>query len=178
MKKLTVHKLTATAAIAAIYAALTVALGFMSYGGVQFRVSEAMCILPFFFPQTTWGLFAGCILANIFSPTGMADMIFGSLASLIACLLIALIGKRCRRSGWGGQIAACLMPVVVNAVIIGALIAWFSSGEGESFAALFFMNALSVGFGEAVVMFVLGLPLMRILPEKSYFRRFGEIFKS
>lgn len=178
MKKLTVHKLTATAAIAAVYAVLTVALGFMSYGSVQFRISEAMCILPFFFPQTTWGLFIGCILANMFSPSGMADMIFGSLASLIACLLIGFIGRKCRHSGWGGEIAACLMPVVVNAVIIGALIAYFTAGEGGgSFVPLFFANAASVGFGEAVVMFVLGLPLMRILPGKKYFERLGEVFK-
>ena len=63
--KKSVHRMALSALVAAIYAALTRALGFMSYNGIQFRVAEALCVLPFFFPFTTWGLFVGCILANL-----------------------------------------------------------------------------------------------------------------
>ena len=51
--------LAINALVAAIYAALTMALGFMSYAGIQYRVAEALCVLPFFFPGTVWGLFIG-----------------------------------------------------------------------------------------------------------------------
>ena len=51
--------------LAAVYAALTIGLGFMSYNAVQYRIAEALCILPFFFPFSAWGLFVGCFLANL-----------------------------------------------------------------------------------------------------------------
>ena len=65
MKNLSVRRLAFTGLLAAVYAALTMGLGFMSYGQLQFRVAEALCILPFFFPFASWGLFIGCLLANI-----------------------------------------------------------------------------------------------------------------
>ena len=83
-----VRRLAFSAIIAAVYAALTMALGFMSYAGIQYRVAEALCVLPFFFPQTTWGLFIGCVIANLLSPAGPLDIVFGSLATLLCCLAI------------------------------------------------------------------------------------------
>ena len=168
MKSLSVRRLTFAALIAAVYAALTMALGFISYGPVQFRIAEALCILPFFMPFTTWGLFVGCILANLLSPVGIMDVIFGSLATLGCCLCTAAIGRGWDGKSWGKCIAACLMPVVWNAVVIGLLLALFSE-EGKAKLALFFIYGAEVGLGELVVMFVLGLPLMRALPKTKFF---------
>lgn len=176
MKGMSVHKLAFTALIAAIYAALTIGLGFMSYGYVQFRLSEALCILPFFFPFTSWGLFAGCLLANLMSPSGLLDMTFGSLATLLSCLSIAAIGMSGSRRSWLRCVSACLMPVIFNAVIVGAVISLTSAPLSMFMTIMVFpFYAATVALGEAVVMFAAGLPLMRLLPKKNkYFAQFRE----
>ena len=58
-------KMAVAAVTAGAYAALTVALAPISYGAVQFRVSEALTVLPFLMPCTVWGLWAGCVLAGV-----------------------------------------------------------------------------------------------------------------
>ena len=81
-----VKKLTFGAAIAAIYAVLTIFLAPISYGPLQCRISEALCILPVLSPTAVWGLFVGCLVANIFTGS-LVDVIFGSLTTLIAAIL-------------------------------------------------------------------------------------------
>ena len=164
--------LAVCAMLAAAYAALTIALAPISYGAVQFRVSEALTILPFFIPGTVWGLFAGCILANLFTGN-IFDIVFGSLATLLAGLLTARFGR-------GGntvknRLLACLMPVVFNAVIVGAVITW--AYEGQSIferPGLFALNAAWVGLGEAGVLYLIGYPLLKYLPRLKFFREFVE----
>ena len=75
---ITTRKLTAAAVTGAAYAALTMLLAPISYGAIQCRVSEVLCILPFFIPCTAWGLFAGCAIANLLSAAGIFDVVFGS----------------------------------------------------------------------------------------------------
>ena len=109
------QKLCRAAVIGALYAAVTLLLAPISYGNLQCRVSEALCILPWFFPETAWGLFAGCFLANLLGGNGPLDIVFGSLATLIACLITV----RLRPRG-----LALLPPVVVNGVMVGAMLAY------------------------------------------------------
>lgn len=170
MKTMSVTKLAVSAAAAAVYAALTMLLAPISYGEVQLRVSEALCVLPFFFPCTAPGLFVGCLIANLLSPIGALDIVFGSLATLLAALCTAAIGRTGR--GWTQCILACLMPVLFNAVIVGAVIAVSSVPEPFSSAALagFGAAALWVGLGEFAVLFAIGLPLTRILPRQRFFQ--------
>ncbi len=166
--KFNTRSITAAAIIAAAYAALTMILAPISYGAIQCRVSEVLCILPFFIPCSTWGLFLGCAIANILTGN-VFDIIFGSLATLAAGLLTAYIGKR--GQSMKNCVLACLMPVVFNAIVVGAVIteAYIGVHIFENFG-VFAMNALYVGIGEAIVLFVLGLPLMRYLPKKRFFR--------
>ena len=72
------EKLILPAVVGALYAALTMLLAPISYGNLQFRISEALCVLPVFFPYTSVGLFLGCALANTISAAGMLDVVFGS----------------------------------------------------------------------------------------------------
>ena len=165
MKHLTTRRLTVTALLAAVYAALPIGLGFLSYESVQFRVAEALCVLPFFFPWATWGLFLGCVIANLLSPAGVLDVVFGSLATLLSCFAVAALGRGDRRR-WSNCVLACLMPVLFNAVIVGAVITFALTPALASSPVwlVFAVNALSVGAGEAAVLFALGLPLLRFLP--------------
>ena len=90
---ITTRKLAAAAVTGAAYAALTMLLAPISYGAIQCRVSEVLCILPFFIPCTAWGLFAGCAIANLLSAAGIFDVVFGSLATLLAALCTAWLGR-------------------------------------------------------------------------------------
>jgi uncharacterized membrane protein len=180
------RKIVIPALAGAVYAALTMVLAPISYGPVQFRVSEVLCILPFFLPGTAWGLFLGCALANIISPLGLMDIFFGSAATLLAGLSTAAIGRSWRRSApepalreTGGlpslwtRIWACLMPVIWNGVIIGAELAYVFMRE--NFWLGYATNAAWVALGEAVVMLALGLPLMSVLLRSP---RFTELFQN
>ena len=172
--KNSVRRLAFSALIAAVYAALTMALGFMSYNGIQFRVAEALCVLPFFFPFATWGLFIGCVIANLLSPAGILDIVFGSLATLLCCLSVQALGKggRCR-SLWR-NVCVCLCPVVFNAVIVGAVLAFTIADPGIAFGAAFALFGGQVALGEAAVMFTLGLALLRLLPGTKIYARLCE----
>ena len=162
--------LCTAAVVGAAYAVLTLILAPISYGAVQCRVSEVLCILPYFIPGTAWGLFAGCIVANLLTGN-IFDIIFGSLATLAAGLCTAYIGKRPHSRGT--TFLGCLTPVIFNAVIVGAVITQAYNGM-NIFAhfGVFALNAALVGLGEAVVMLLMGYPLARFLPGKTFFREF------
>jgi len=175
MKNLSARRLALCAVLAAVYAALTIATAAFSYGTVQFRIAEALCVLPALFPFTAWGLFVGCILANLVSPGGILDVIFGALATLACCGCAAAIGKGGR--SMGHSIAVCLMPVAWNAVVIGAVLAVTAGVSPENSAPLwvfFLAYAAEVALGEAVVMFALGLPLLRFLPKSRWYPLLAE----
>lgn len=167
-----VKRLVTAALVGALYAALTMALAPISYGPLQFRVSEVLCILPFFLPYTAWGLFFGCMIANLASAAGMLDIVFGSLATLISCAGVALCGMRLG-SGLKSRIIACLMPVVWNGIIVGATLTIALAGLNplKEFGA-FALFAGEVALGELGVMFVIGLPLMTYLPKQKFFTDF------
>ena len=165
-------RLAVSAVIAATYAALTIALAPISYGPIQFRISEALTVLPFFLPFTVWALWAGCILANLFTGS-IIDIVFGSLATLFAALLTAFFGKR--GNTVKNRLLGCLMPVVFNAVIVGAVLTWGYQIQGfTSPLRSYGFNALTVGLGEAVVLYLLGYTLLRHLPKLKFFREMIE----
>ena len=113
-KLLTTRSLCVSAVIAALYAAMTLLLAPISYGPIQLRLSEAMTLLPILLPQAVPGLFVGCLIANLY--TGMlTDIIFGSLATLLAAIGTYLLRKK------PALAAAC--PVMANGVIVGLVLA-------------------------------------------------------
>lgn len=164
--------LCVSAVVGAAYAVLTVALAPISYGALQFRLSEALCILPYFIPGTAWGLAAGCCIANLMTGN-IFDIIFGSLATLLAAFCTARIGRRGHTAL--SALCACLMPVLFNAVVVGAVIMQAYNGmDIFSHLGVFALNAAQVGLGEAGVMLLVGYPLTRLLPEKAFFRELIE----
>ena len=168
MTGLYIRKITSAGGVAALYAALTAAIAPISYGPVQFRIAEVLCILPFFFPSAVPGLFVGCIIANLLSPYGILDIAAGSAASLIAALWTMHIG-RARKTSAAIKALACFPPVIVNALIIGAVIAWTTAGGGAAFWPAFAVNGLQVGLGQFAVLYAVGLPLMIYLPKTKFF---------
>ena len=169
-----VFRLAVMAVIAAAYAALTIVLAPISYGPVQFRVSEALTALPFLMPGAVWGIFAGCVLANLYTGS-VLDIVFGSLATLLAGLLTAWFGKK--GDTVKNRILGCLMPVLFNAVIVGAVLTWgYQIQEFESPLASYGFNALTVGLGEVGVLYLIGYTLIRQLPKIKAIRDFIDRF--
>ena len=168
MQNTSIRKIAFAGIIAALYAALTMVVAPISYGPVQFRIAEVLCILPFFFPHATLGLFVGCLIANFLSPYGMLDVIAGSAASLIAAMFTMSLG-RINRNSTTMKALACFPPVFFNALIIGAVIAWSITQGGDAFWSAFAINGLQVGFGQLVVMYAAGFPLMIYLPKSKLY---------
>ncbi len=159
--KKNVRFLAQAAVIAALYTVLTYLANTvnLAYGFVQFRFSEALTILPIFTPAAIPGLTLGCFLSNLGSPFGVFDWVFGSLATLLAAVFCRMFSKiRIKNIPW----LSLFMPVLFNAVIIGFEISCFSSSNQfglENFSwVVFWTNALSVGLGELVICYVLGIP--------------------
>lgn len=146
-KLLTTRSVCLSAMIAALYAALTLLLAPISYGAIQCRISEAMTLLPILLPQAIPGLVIGCLVANLLSPVAIWDVIFGTLATLIAALGTYWLRKK--------PLLAALCPVVANGVIVGVMLAVF-------YALPLWMTMLEVAVGEAVAV-ALGFILLAAL---------------
>ena len=144
---LTVRKLARCAVVAALYVALCLGLAPFSYGAVQVRVAEALCLLPLFGPEYILGVTLGCALANLLGST-MIDVVFGTLATFLACLC----------------------TYAVRAVIVGTEIAVFFS-DTPATPALILANALSVGAGEVISCGVLGVALVRLIERNPRLRQ-------
>lgn len=172
MQKKNTHYLVQAAMIAALYTALTYAaagLG-LAYGNIQFRFSEAMTILSVFTPAAIPGLTIGCFLANLGSPMGLIDVLCGTSSTFIAAVLTRWVRNvRLKNIPW----LAPMPPVLSNAVIVGLEIAFFLP-EGFSWVG-FASAAFSVGVGELVVCYVLGLPLAVTLEKTGTARRIFKI---
>ena len=159
MRGVGTKKLITAAITGALYAVLTMLPAPISYGPLQLRISEALCVLPFFMPYTSWGLFLGCAAANIISAAGILDVVFGSLATLLSCLCIAVLGRKGASLGY--RLTACLMPVIFNGAIVGAVLTVAVAGLSPSeHPGAFFIYAGQVALGELIIMLAGGLPLM------------------
>ena len=171
--KTNVRFLALSAVIAALYAALTYAAAMLNlaYGPVQLRFSEALTVLPAFTPAAIPGLAVGCLIANLGSPLGMVDWVFGTAATLLAALGTAAVSKIQYK---GLPLLAPLPPVILNALVVGLEISCLNGDGAFTWSAFTLANfgysALTVGLGELAVCLVLGLPLV-VLLEKAGLRK-------
>lgn len=142
--------------LAALYAAVTLATASFAYGPIQFRVADALCVLPFFAPSTTVGLFLGCLIANIFSPVSALDIVIGSAATLVGCLAAGRMKHK-----W----LIPLPTVLANTIMVGAMLACVYTPD--ALIAGFVTMGAQVAIGEIAVMIALGLPLIALLSKSG-----------
>lgn len=152
-------KITRIGVVAALYATITLVLGSISYVQIQFRISEVMTLLPLFGKEYILSLTIGCFLANVIGPYGVPDIILGTLATFISVYLVYLTGKLMKNKK-GYIIIASLWPTIVNAIIIGGVILHVL------FKLPLILSILQVGFGQFVVITIIGVPLFRFLNNK------------
>lgn len=144
--------ITQAAMIAAIYVVLTYFINAfeLASGAIQIRISEALTILPVFTPAAVPGVFLGCLLSNLLTGCIVWDVVFGSLASLIGAVGTYLLRKH--------KYLAPLPPIAANTLIVPFVLSY---GYGIPGSIPFFM--LTVGIGEVISCYVLGVLLMTVL---------------
>ena len=135
--------------IAALYTVLTLFIGVfgLANGAIQLRISEALCVLPFFTSAAIPGLAVGCLLSNLMTGCLWQDVLFGTVATLLGAVGAALL----RRVPW----LVPLPTVLSNTLILPYVLAYaygFEEGIG------YFM--LTVGIGEILSAYVCGMALL------------------
>ena len=163
MKNLSVRRLVRCAVIAAVYVVVCLVLAPFSYGAVQVRVAEALCLLPVFGAEYIVGVTLGCFLANLLGST-VVDVVFGTLATLLACLVTYKL-RDIRVKGLA--IPASLPPVVFNMIIVGAFEITFFFSDGAPTAMLAVFNAVSVGICELISCTILGVALVKLIESNA-----------
>lgn len=172
--------------IAAAYAACTLVsilfLGSLAWGPVQFRISEALCVLALFLPEAVPGLTLGCVIANLANIVlsgagmlGMLDVVFGSLATFLGALFTWKMRRR--------PLLALAGPVLANALIVPAYLPLILQGIGfytipftsisldGAWGLMYLFGLVATGVGEAAVLYVLGYPLSRSLAKTPFMKK-------
>lgn len=159
----TIRSLTLNALIAALYAVITILCGPLSYvgGSLQLRFSEILNLFVFFNPTFTLGLTIGCLIANIASLYGIFDIVFGTLATLISCLIIVFISKIFKNLLLSG-----LIPCAINGLVV-PLIVYLSSSGGIEMNIIVYLIFFGWTFlGEFICIICIGYPLTILLTKK------------
>ena len=165
--QLSIARLVRCAVIAAVYVVLCLALAPFSYGAVQVRIAEALCLLPVFGAEYIVGVTLGCFLANLLGST-VIDVVFGTLATLLACLVTYKL-RNVRVKGLA--IPASLPPVVFNMLIVGAFEITFFFSDTAPTAALAAFNAVAVGIGEIISCTIVGVALVKLVESNEGLKR-------
>lgn len=182
MKNLSVRKIAILSVVAALYVAVTMALGSLAYGSIQFRISEALVLLCFYKKEYCYSMVVGCLIANIISTVGAIDMVVGTFATLLAVIVIVLCSKYLpsvfesklemseNTASTVSLFIASLSPVIFNGILVGLELRYV-------FGLPLFLSMGQVAFGEIVCVTVIGVILFKILEKNKTFMtliKFGE----
>lgn len=161
---LSVKNIALNGIVACLYAVVTIACGSLSYQFAQFRFSELLNLLVFFNPSFTIGLTLGCLLANIFSLYGIIDVVFGTLTTLVACLLMVVYSKFIKNLFFAG-----LIPTLLNAIVVPFTIVLATAGTTDAMPLTvgnYFMMFGWVFLGEFVCINVVGYIIFLALSKR------------
>ena len=161
MKNYTTRQIALNGLVAGLYAAVTILTASFAYGNIQFRLAEALCPLVAIEPTLTIGLTLGCLIANLFSTVSALDIVVGTAATLLGCLLTRYVKKT-----W-------LLPlptILCNLFLVGAMLSAVLLPAAEFFKGLAVFG-LEVGAGEAAVLYLLGVPLYRFMRKTALIDR-------
>lgn len=149
----TTKDISKIAIVMAVYIVLTIAITPLSYGNINFRFSELLVLLCFFNKKYNISIIVGCLVANFFSPLGIIDIVFGTLATFLTCICINK-----SKNIW----IASLFASFWNGLIVGAELSLF-------YQMPYFLTSLQVIFGEFVVVTIVGCPLWILLTNNKKF---------
>ncbi|MGI6560771.1 MAG: QueT transporter family protein [Saccharofermentanales bacterium] len=164
--------------MAGLYLVFTLPFAQIASGMIQFRLAEAMTVLPALVPATIPGVFLGCLLANFFNPQnlGLIDILGGSLTTLLAAGATYILAKPLRqylqlnqsqqdenlilgKRANVARIVALLPPVILNGLIVGTYLPFLLMSKTPSIGAIL-TTVLSITISQTIVIYGLGLPLL------------------
>lgn len=146
-----VKNLTRLALVTAMYAVFTLVIAPLSFGAIQFRFSEILVLLCFYRKDYAPAMILGCLIANLFSPFGLYDIIFGTFATAVAVIPMYYVKN---------IFLAAVLPIISNGLIVGFELflcgepLWFSMG--------------TVALGELVVVGILGTVIFKFILERNH----------
>lgn len=148
------------AMIASIYVVLLYVFQFLSFELVQFRIAELLLVLVLFNSKSIYGITIGTFVGNmLFSPYGFVDAVVGTIATIITLVLMIILKRQ--------LLLAFLMPGIVNGIIIGLMLVYFSD---ITTLTAFIITFSWIFLGQTVVLFVFGYPFYKLLKEKPSFQ--------
>ncbi len=134
--------------IGALYFVLTIVFLPISYGPIQIRISECLAVLPLFYGEAVIGLTIGCLIANILG-NGVLDIVFGTFATLVSCLLTYIVGKKIK--GVIKPVLGFIPPIIINAVIVP-----FTFLTVFEIKELYFISAIQILIGQTISVIGIG----------------------
>ena len=131
------------AVVTGVYVAVTIVLSVISFGAIQFRLAEMFNFLPLFNKRYTIAVTLGVAIANLASPLGIVDVLFGSVSTLIVLLICRAVTKR---------ITSLKKKMIVTTLMftVAGQLTFF-------YQAPFFFNWLIIGLGELLSMSLGGI---------------------
>ena len=148
-----IKKLCRAGIVSALYVVATLVVFPVASGAIQFRLSEALTLLPLFFFEAVPALFVGCLLSNLITGCAPFDIIFGSLITLVAALSTYAVGKIFKKL-WLKIAVGGLFPVMLNALLL-PLIWEYCYGAEHVYLIQFALLLL----GQTVSVYLAGTPL-------------------
>ena len=149
--------------IAALYVVLTLPMAQFAFGPIQFRLAEVLTVLPAFAAGYIPGVSLGCFIANLLNPNnlGPVDIIFGTLATVIAGIFTRIIGKK-------NKILGIIPPIISNGLIVGGYLPFLLVDEGSSVTAqAVIISMVEVAASEAVLLIIIGIPFILLIEKNS-----------
>lgn len=158
MKDKKILYISQAAIIAALYIALSSLSGMLGLASssIQVRISEALCVLPFFTPAAVPGLFIGCLFFNLLSGCIWQDVLFGSLATLIGAVLTLLLCRFAKKK----KAATFLLPlptILANTFIIPFVLTFYG------LKGVYLADALFIFIGEFISAGLVGMLLLHAI---------------
>ena len=147
-------KLALAGAVAALYVVLTMVTFSVASGAIQFRASEALCILPLVFPETIPALFIGCIISNLITGCAAFDVILGSIITLVAAALTYLSGRLFRTSFLKIFVGG-LFPVFLNALFLPLI--WLLCYGAIEY--VYYLQVIFLVISQSLSVYAIGAPL-------------------
>lgn len=149
--------------IAALYVVLTLPMAQFAFGPIQFRLAEVLTVLSAFAAGYIPGVSLGCFIANLLNPNnlGPVDIIFGTLATVIAGIFTRIIGKK-------NKILGIIPPIISNGLIVGCYLPFLLVDEGSSVTAqAVIISMAEVAASEAVLLIIIGIPFILLIEKNS-----------
>ena len=155
-----VKKLCRAGIVSALYVVTTLVVFPVASGAIQFRLSEALTLLPLFFFESVPALFVGCLLSNLITGCAPIDVVLGSLITLVAGLMTYAVGKIFKKT-WLKIALGGLFPVLFNALLLPLIWEYCYGAEH-----VYLIQMALLLLGQTVSVYLAGTPLVLAIKKR------------